>query len=151
MEQHSKISGSPAEPLSGEVRQRLMTAAHEARRRAYAPYSHYSVGAALLGANGDVYLGCNIENAAYSPTICAERVAVYKAVSEGITKFSTMVVVTENGGACCGPCRQVMYEFAPDLLVICMDANGRISFEGSLRDLLPHGFGPEYLEHHAAS
>src|SRR5215213_6014963 len=99
-------------PLNEETRQKLLTAAHEARQRAYTPYSHYRVGAALLASNGSIFLGCNIENAAYSPTVCAERVAIFKAVSDGIQNFEAMAVVTSNGGLCCGVCRQVMHEFA---------------------------------------
>ena len=141
--------GHLPEPLSSDMRQRLIGAAHEARRRAYARYSNYTVGAALLATNGEVFLGCNIENAAYSPTVCAERVAVFKAVSEGVTEFAAMTLVTENGGTCCGTCRQVLNEFAPDLWIISMDAASRITFEGSLRELLPYGFGPQDLDHYA--
>ncbi len=131
--------------LSDEIRQKLIAGAHQARQRAYAPYSHYRVGAALLASNGALYLGCNVENAAYSPTCCAERVAVFKAVSEGIQNFDAIVIATENGVAPCGVCRQVLHEFSPDLIVITVDHTDHITFEGTLRDLLPQGFGPEQL------
>jgi cytidine deaminase len=97
--------------------QELMQAAAEARRMAYAPYSHFCVGAALLTADGQVYTGCNIENAAYTPTNCAERTAFFKAVSEGHRQFEAIAVIggpeNETGGFCppCGVCRQVMAEF----------------------------------------
>jgi cytidine deaminase len=137
--------------LSDETRRKLVTAAQEARHRAYAPYSNYFVGAALLASNGEIIPGCNIENAAYSPTVCAERVAVFKAVSEGMQNFDAIAVVTSNGGVPCGVCRQVMHEFAPDLLVIIADAEGNVKHEFPLREILPFGFGPEQLRGHAAS
>src|SRR5689334_4940651 len=99
---------------------------------AYAPYSNYLVGAALLAADGKIYTGCNVENAAYPSTICAERVAVTKAVSEGSRSFTAIVVVTANGGFPCGTCRQVMNEFAPDAQVIVADAQGNVIEECSL-------------------
>ncbi len=131
--------------LSDENRRKLIAGAQQARQRAYAPYSHYYVGAALLASNGEIYLGCNVENAAYSPTCCAERVAVFKAVSEGVQNFDAIAIVTENGVAPCGVCRQVLHEFSPDLTVITLDHDEHITFEGTLRDLLPQGFGPEQL------
>jgi cytidine deaminase len=123
----------------------LLDHAIHAARHAYIPYSRYPVGAALVGVNGVVYAGCNIENAAYPSTICAERVALVKAVSEGIRQFSLLAVVTRNGGCPCGTCRQMLYEFAPDLRVVAADMDKRIAYDGSLSGLLPHGFGPEYL------
>jgi cytidine deaminase len=129
-------------------RSALVEAARLARQRAYAPYSHYKVGAALLAANGSIYTGCNVENAAYPATICAERVAVTKAVSEGQTEFAAIAIATTNGGSPCGICRQVMFEFAPDLTVLIVD-DERIVAEYTLHDLLPEGFGPRWLpEHH---
>src|SRR5687768_8042451 len=96
----------------------LAQAARSARQRAYAPYSHYQVGAALLASDGSIFTGCNVENAAYPATICAERVAVTKAVSEGQTNFTAIAIATVNAGSPCGICRQVMFEFAPDLTVL---------------------------------
>jgi cytidine deaminase len=112
---------------------------------AYAPYSGYNVGAALRAKDGTVYTGCNVENAAYPACMCAERTAVYKAVSEGRREFDLIVVATENGGSPCGICRQVLFEFAPEMQVIMVDLNGKICEDTTLRQLLPHGFGPSSL------
>ncbi len=122
----------------------LIKAARQARQHAYAPYSGYQVGAAVLAEDGIVYTGCNVENAAYPATICAERVAVTKAVSEGQHGFLAIAIATGNGGTPCGICRQVMYEFAPDLVVILVDDDG-VTGEYRLNDLLPDGFGPRSL------
>ncbi len=120
----------------------LISLAKEARKHAYAPYSHFTVGAALLCTDGTVYTGCNIENAAFSPTVCAERVAFFKAISDGKRAFSAMAVVNENGTPCspCGVCRQVMSEFCtPDFTVVLEGENGTpVSY--SLTELLPHSF-----------
>jgi cytidine deaminase len=124
---------------------RLLQAAIEAREKSYSPYSHYKVGAALLTTGGKIYTGCNIENAAYTPSNCAERTAIFKAVSEGEREFAAIAVVTGNGGAPCGVCRQVMREFAPKLIVIVGDIKGNYQVV-SLNDLLPSSFGPENLE-----
>jgi len=132
-------------PLNDETRRRLIAAAQDVRKHAYAPYSGYRVGAALLAADGTIFTGCNVENAGYSPSICAERTAVVKAVSEGVRVFSAIAVVTPNGVSPCGVCRQVLYEFAPDLTVIMADASGKVRAEMSLRDLLPLGFAPDDL------
>ena len=122
----------------------LLEQAIAAREYAYAPYSHYQVGAALLTTDGKIYLGCNIENASYSPSNCAERTAIFKAVSEGVYNFEAIAVVTSDGGAPCGLCRQVMREFAPNLTVIVGDLTGNYRVF-SLPDLLPYSFGPENL------
>lgn len=126
--------------------QTLIEQAIAVTRHAYIPYSNYPVGAALRAVDGTVFTGCNIENAAYPATICAERTALVKAVSEGFRQFDTIVVVTRNGGWPCGTCRQMMFEFAPDLRVISADLEGNFLDEARLSDLLPHGFGPSYLE-----
>jgi cytidine deaminase len=123
----------------------LLQAAIEAREKSYSPYSHYKVGAALLTTSGKIYTGCNIENAAYTPSNCAERTAIFKAVSEGEREFAAIAVVTGNGGAPCGVCRQVMREFAPNLTVIIGDTQGDYQVV-TLNDLLPSSFGPENLE-----
>jgi cytidine deaminase len=126
-------------------RRALVAAARAARRQAYAPYSHYAVGAAVLAADGRLYSGCNVENAAYPATICAERTAAVKAVSEGQRRFRAVAIATANGGSPCGECRQVLHEFGgPDLVVLLVDARGRVR-ETTLRRLLPDGFGPEDL------
>jgi cytidine deaminase len=124
----------------------LIDAALRARENAYAPYSRYPVGAALRTPDGAVFTGCNVENAAYPATICAERTALVKAVSEGVRTFEALVVVTENGGAPCGICRQMLYEFAPGLRVLIADTDGTVRHDLPLHDLLKHGFGPAQLE-----
>lgn len=123
----------------------LVQVAREARQRAYAPYSNYKVGAALLTQDGTIFTGCNVENAAYPVCICAERVAITKAISEGHQNFAAIAIVTRNGGSPCGVCRQVMNEFAPDMLVILADEEQIVS-QSRLSDLLPDGFGPKQLE-----
>lgn len=125
----------------------LMELAEQARTAAYAPYSAYRVGAALLCADGTVYTGCNIENAAFTPTVCAERVAFFKAVSEGKLRFTAMAVAGGKGksaGADCAPCgvcRQVMQEFCdPDTFLVLIRQGGKVQ-SCLLRELLPMGFG----------
>ena len=122
----------------------LVQAAIEAATCAYAPYSGYAVGAALLTQDGHIYRGCNVENAAYGSAMCAERTAIFKAVSEGARHFEALAVATVNGGSPCGACRQVMGEFAPHLTVIIADFEGRARFT-TLAELLPDNFGPENL------
>ena len=126
--------------------QQLIDAAIAASRHAYMPYSNYRVGAALLTAGGEIYGGCNIESVSFTPTVCAERTAVFKAVSEGQREFSAIAVVTRDAGSPCGVCRQMMYEFAPDLRVILADLDGKAHLVTTLRELLPHGFGPANLD-----
>jgi len=126
-------------------RDKLVEIARQARRRAYAPYSQYPVGAALLAGSGTVFTGCNVENAAYPAGICAERVAVTKAISEGERDFVAIAVVTSSGGAPCGICRQVLNEFSPEMLVIIANLQEVVS-EYCLADLLPDSFGPRHLE-----
>jgi cytidine deaminase len=133
------------EPIHAEI-QALVAQAITATQHAYVPYSQYAVGAALRATNGAVFSGCNVENAAYPATICAERTALVKAVSEGVRSFDMIAVVTENGGAPCGVCRQMLFEFAPQLKVIIADIHGTVHHIVTLADLLPHGFGPEFLE-----
>jgi len=128
--------------LSSEDRQKLVVLAVNARQKAYAPYSHYSVGAALLTRAGLIYTGCNVENAAYPTTMCAERVAVFTAVAQGQRVIDAIVVATSNGGSPCGSCRQVLAEFGLDTLVICIDESGKVVIETDLRSLLPGAFTP---------
>lgn len=122
----------------------LLQQAIQAREFSYSPYSQYKVGAALLTASGKIYKGCNIENVGHTPSICAERTAIFKAVSEGEMDFVAIAVATVNGGTPCGVCRQVIQEFAPNLTVICGSLKGDYQVL-SLPDLLPHSFGPEHL------
>ncbi|MBN2048300.1 MAG: cytidine deaminase [Anaerolineaceae bacterium] len=126
-------------------KEKLIKAAVEARKAAYAPYSHYQVGAALLTKSGEIITGCNIENAAYTPTVCAERVAIFKAVSEGKKEFQAIAVVTKNGGTPCGVCRQVMSEFMLDGWVLVADEEGNLIQESTVDALLPGAFTPSKL------
>ncbi len=128
--------------ITNELQKKLIQVALEARKWAYAPYSKYPVGAALLTISGKIYEGVNIENAAYPTAICAERVAVFKAVSEGERRFEAIAVVTANGGSPCGSCRQVLAEFGLDTIVLLADENGNLIKENSLAELLPEAFGP---------
>jgi cytidine deaminase len=131
--------------LTDEQKHALIQAAIAARQWAYAPYSHYAVGAALLTASGRTYDGINIENAAYPATICAERVAVFKAISEGEREFVAIAVASANGGSPCGSCRQVLAEFGLDTIVYITDAEGKVIQETTVRELLPGAFGPQDL------
>jgi cytidine deaminase len=131
--------------LTKEERQSLIDLANETRRRAYAPYSKYHVGAALRTKSGRVFTGINVENAAYPHTMCAERVAIFKAVSEGETEFEVIAVATENGGSPCGGCRQVMAEFGLDTVVLIADAAGTLKYEMTVSQLLPEAFTPAHL------
>jgi cytidine deaminase len=123
----------------------LLALANAARAHAYAPYSGYRVGAALLAKSGKIYLGVNVENAAYPTSMCAERVALFKAVSEGERDFEAIAIATENGGSPCGACRQALSEFGLDLRVFIGNGQGEILEETTLRALLPGAFGPEDL------
>jgi cytidine deaminase len=131
--------------LNNELKTQLIERAAAARRWAYVPYSHYAVGAALLTDSGKIYDGVNIENAAYPTTMCAERVAIFKAVSEGERHFQMIAVVTDNGGYPCGGCRQVMAEFGLEMVVVIADKDGKVVGEMTVGDLLPGAFTPEVL------
>jgi cytidine deaminase len=134
------------EPSAAVLRRRLVAAARRARERAHAPYSHFKVGAALLTQSGALVTGCNIENASYGLTLCAERVAVFKAVSEGLVRFSAIAVVADSPRptAPCGACRQILWEFCGDIVVHVADLQGHVT---SLRvaDLLPLPFDARNL------
>ena len=129
----------------------LMRHAEAARAYAYAPYSHFCVGAALLGESGKVYTGCNIENAAYAPTNCAERTAFFKAISEGERHFVALAVIGgkegESGSFCapCGVCRQVMAEFCDGDFRVLLGTSEKFE-EYSLKDLFPLSFGKNDLK-----
>ena len=119
----------------------LIHEAVEAKELAYAPYSHFRVGAALMTKSGNIYRGCNIENVAFTPTNCAERTAIFKAVSEGVKEFEKIAVVASSGdyASPCGICRQVLFEFMPDGEVILdSDEKGMVTY--TVRELLPMGF-----------
>ncbi len=119
----------------------LLSTADKAMENSYAPYSHFKVGAALLCSDGTVFTGCNIENATYGATNCAERTAIFKAVSEGYRDFEAIAIVSSGGDETfpCGICRQVMAEFAPGLKIILRDKNGNETIY-QLSELLPKSF-----------
>ena len=124
----------------------LIQQAQQAQTRAYCPYSHYAVGAALLTGDGEVIQGANVENASYGLTICAERAALFAAVSQGKQHFQAIVVSTTDGGTPCGACRQVLNEFNPHIKVITVDHQGTVVHSTTLDKLLPSAFGPQNLD-----
>lgn len=127
--------------VTKQMKDKLIQRAKDAWERAYAPYSNYSVGSAVLTESGEIFDGVNIENAVYPLTICGERVAIFKAVSEGHRSFKAIAVVTRNGGTPCGSCRQVMAEFGLDTLVLIADTSGQLLQEYTVAELLPKSFG----------
>lgn len=132
--------------LTDQEKQALVDLANTARDRAYVPYSQYAVGSSLRTKSGRIFTGVNIENAAYPQTMCAERVAMFKAVSEGEKDFEVITVVTDNGGSPCGGCRQVMAEFGLDTIVILANGKGTIVQETTVEGLLPGAFTPAHLK-----
>lgn len=132
-------------PLTDQETHSLIDLANAAREHAYAPYSNYAVGAALRTKSGRIYTGVNIENAAYPTGICAERVAVFKAVSDGEREFDAMAVVTDNGGSPCGACRQVLAEFGLDTLILIANGDGKLVESLTVGELLPEAFQPRHL------
>ena len=128
--------------LTDEMKEKLVALAASTRKWAYVPYSKYRVGAALLTASGKIYEGVNIENASYAATVCAERVAVFKAVSEGEREFTAIAVATDNAGSPCGVCRQVMAEFGLETQVLLVNGEGELVREVTVGDLLPDAFLP---------
>lgn len=127
--------------MTSDDKQQLIAASIESRLRGYAPYSSYQVGAAILAADGRVFTGCNVENASYGMTLCAERVAVASAVAAGAREFSALAVATAGGGTPCGACRQVLAEFCEDLPVLLVDVSREQAVaETMLRQLLPDRF-----------
>ena len=131
--------------LTEEKRQDLITRATQARLNAYAPYSNYQVGAALLTKTGKIFAGVNVENAAYPDSICAERSAIFSAVSAGEREFEAIVVATRNGGTPCGSCRQVLSEFGLDIEVLLVNDAGELVQHNTVRELLPGAFLPHDL------
>lgn len=130
--------------ISDEQKAALISAACEVRARAYARYSRYEVGAAVLTDDGQLFTGANVENAVYGLTMCAERAAVFTAVSAGHRRIAALAVCTQNGGTPCGACRQVLSEFAGDIPVWLVDMAGNVQ-ETSLGSLLPDQFGSGHL------
>lgn len=143
-----KILSAIGQTREGEASvsdQTLLALAREAMTRSYSPYSHYPVGAALLCADGRIFQGCNIENASFGLTNCAERTAMFKAISEGAEEFTAIAIAAQGSAPWpCGACRQVLNEFAPGIRVLVTWDGG--TDEMNLNDLLPHGFGPKSLE-----
>ncbi len=123
---------------------KLIQVAQDARKRAYAKYSNFHVGAALESSTGKIYLGCNVENASYSLTICAERTALFSAIAAGEKDFTHLVVATENGVSPCGACRQVIWELCGDIPITLVDESGSCT-ETSSSELLPQAFGQKDL------
>jgi len=126
--------------INDEKRQELIHEANLVRSKAYAPYSNYQVGAALLTKKGQIFTGVNVENAAYPDSICAERSAIFNAVSAGEREFEAIAVATRNGGAPCGSCRQVLSEFGLDIEVLLADEGENLLQQSTVRDLLPGAF-----------
>ncbi len=130
--------------VSEEQKNELLKAACEARNNSYAPYSNYHVGAAILTEDGRIFTGVNVENASHSLAICAERSAIFSAVTAGVRRFLAVAVCTDNAGSPCGSCRQVLSEFSGDIPVWLSDDKGTVR-ETSLHILLPDFFGPHHL------
>lgn len=140
------MTDQSASRIPDALRDELVRLARAASRHAYCPYSSFPVGAALLTADDRVFAGCNVENASYGLTICAERSAVFQAVAGGAREIRAVVIYTPTPvpSALCGACRQVLNEFGPDAIVLCV-CNGADVVECRLADLLPHAFGPHNL------
>jgi cytidine deaminase len=126
--------------INDKKRQELIREANQVRSKAYAPYSNYHVGAALLTKRGQIFTGVNVENAAYPDSICAERSAIFSAVSAGVREFEAIAVATRNGGAPCGSCRQVLAEFGLDIEVLLADEGENLLQQSTVRELLPGAF-----------
>lgn len=134
--------------MEREQKELLLKLATEARDHSYSPYSHYAVGAALLTKDGKIYQGCNIENASFTPTICAERTAFFKAIFDGVREFAAIAVIGtgEMPAYPCGVCRQVMAEFCDaDFVIITSNRDGSEVVTETLDQMMPHRFGPKDL------
>ncbi len=125
----------------------ILDHAKQAQKKAVAPFSKFMVGAALQTKSGKIYSGCNIEVSSYGLTICAERVAIFKAISEGESEFTTIAITANTKEFCppCGACRQVLIEFAPDLTIILLNNQGKTK-QTKIADLLPEAFNKDFLE-----
>lgn len=141
-----EINQQEINTVDEKTKQILIQSACEARKRAYAPYSHYLVGSALLTSKGLIFQGVNVENASYGLACCSERVAAFKAVSEGVTDFVAIAIATKDGGFPCGACRQVLNEFNSNLIILITNENGHLVRETTLSALLPEAFGPQNLD-----
>jgi len=127
-------------------RDKLMAAAADVRLNAYAPYSKFKVGAAVFTRTGRIYTGCNVENASYGLTICAERAAIFKAIADGESRLIALAVCLQGAASPCGACRQVIHEFGPAIPILTCDPNGKLIGEYTLDRLLPDAFGPGSLK-----
>jgi cytidine deaminase len=127
--------------------ERLIDEARKARDRAYAPYSNFKVGAAVIGESGNIYIGCNVESASYGLTVCAERVAIWKGISMGETRFKSIAVVVETDDLTppCGICRQIIWEFCGDVPVVLANLTGRTE-SIQMSELLPRAFDSKFLK-----
>ncbi len=143
--QGGRVTAPAAAVPTADQQAELVRRAVAAMDWAYAPYSKFPVGAALLAASGRIYDGVNVENAAYPAGVCAERTAVFKAVSEGEREFAAVAVATRGAGAPCGVCRQVLAEFGYNMTVILADADGSVRLMTTLAALLPEAFLPQHL------
>ena len=132
--------------VNKETAARLVEIAAQVSEKAYARYSDYQVGAALLTSEGKIFTGVNVENSVYPVTVCAERSAMFTAVGEGYRSFEAIAVVTRDAGTPCGSCRQVLAEFGQDIEVIIADISGKIHQTTTVAELLPQAFGPGNLE-----
>lgn len=132
--------------MDDETATKLVEAAVAARGNAYAPYSKYSVGAAVISKSGEVFVGANVENASYGLTNCAERTAIFNAVTSGVRDLKAIAICLNEGGFPCGACRQVMNEFNPDMEVIIVSPDGLLEQTTTLSQLLPNAFGPQNLK-----
>lgn len=142
MQKRSAMPGTSGE-IDGTA---LLEAAHAAAQAAYAPYSNFPVGAALLTGSGRIIRACNVENASYGLTICAERAAVFKAISEREREFRALALCLPGGAPPCGACRQVLHEFNPHLPILVGGQDGRLVNQYQLEELLPHSFGSPSLD-----
>jgi cytidine deaminase len=131
--------------ITPKQKNELIERAQEIRANSYSPYSQYAVGSALLTKNNKIFTGVNVENASYPISMCAERSAIFNAVSEGEREFVVIVVATDGGGSPCGACRQVMAEFGLETRVITVDRDNEIVLDTTVEDLLPAAFQPEDL------
>jgi len=145
-EDQPQTVGAPEIVLEKEEMQELIKQAQAAYRQAYVPYSHYPVGSAALFSSGEIYSGCNVENASYGLTVCAERNAIFQAVAQGERELKAIAIAvpTDSFPSPCGACRQVIREFAVDCPVILINGSGQTRMT-SLMILLPDAFGPEFL------
>lgn len=134
--------------MEREMQEKLLKLAADARDHSYSPYSHYSVGAALLTKDGKIYQGCNIENASFTPTICAERTAFFKAIFDGVREFAAIAIIGSGDSPAfpCGVCRQVMSEFCDgEFVLIVANRDGSEVVVETLDQMMPHRFGPKDL------